>query len=276
MFGPFSYQSRPVGMSLHVVKLPNDQSANLGPMLSSLASLAQQGSISPDANAILSTLGTNLLKGFEVRLLRYDTQLVADSAEDQSLGIPKFYYGDYIVARREDRTKDIPFGEYFYDLNTAKLFSDCDCKTEIQDVTYGVIQVLRGDALAYSKQSQLVELQQAVQSLNAARISGLSVSAQAFAEVVKQKDFELNLKTVRLSPTFSKEAGKNVDDKEALLIILKKLAASINGGAPSEDAYSKSEVEGLRTALKVAFPNLSISSPMDAGDVYDRILTQLP
>lgn len=274
MFGPFKYAGHPVGISLHVVKLANDQSANMGPLLTSLATLGQQGGLSTEANGMLASLGANLLKGFDVRLLRYDSQLVRGDIDDRSLGLPKFRYGDYIVVRQEERSNDIDISRYHYRPGTAKLYTDELCVTEADNLTYGVIQVFKGDRVAYLKQAKLQELQQALQNLVAAPKT--AATSQSLDEVLRSQAFQLDLDQLRRAPEYVGKPGQRAEDKEAFLTILKKLAASPKDGASNAGLYTAAEVERLRTALKVAFPSLTLGQRLDPQLFYESAMKSTP
>lgn len=270
MFGPFEYNGNPVGISLHVVKLANDQSASLAPMLTALSSIGLQSGLPTEVSSVLNTMGSNLLKGFEVRLLRYDTLLMqGGSANDRSLGISRFVYGDYIVIRTEERSQEINFGDLRYDPATARLYRDVACTPahEVSDVTYGVIQVLRGNRSAYIKAANLANLRKQVDDFANSRMANLP--SQVLAKLARDTAFELDLKRVRAATQLG--LSGNVIEKEALYAILKKMEASTAGTRNMQaERYNDAEVDSLLNALMVAIGQ-NFSRPLSAEMIFNNI-----
>ena len=286
MFGPFQYQGNPVGFSLHVVKLANDQSANLSPLLTTLADYGKQSgaALTTEVGALLNSIGTNLLKGFDVRLLRYDTLLYsAGVSDDRSLGIPKFRYGDYIVVRKEDRDQEFDFSKYCYEPKTGKLFNGgcsegkdsptCAAGTEATDVTYGVIQVLKAAAPAQAKYQLFKGLQADVARLAAEQ--GPNLTAKSVTEVVRAGNFKADLALVRAVKSITH--GSDDEAKERLLAILKKLKDSEPHGAQNDknpDNYDARQIAELKNALEVRCTGLGWNE--DAQTIYGKLATNCP
>ncbi len=256
MFGPFPYQGNPVGFSLHVVKLANDQSANLGPMLTTLANLGKQSSaaLGSEVGAVLNSIGSNLLKGFDVRLLRYDTMLYsAGFADDQSLGISKFYYGDYIVVRKEDRTQEVDFSKFRYNPQNGHLYSDSQCTagSEVRDLTYGVIQVLKASQAANGKPQLLKELRTGLAELASA--DGANLTAGAVQTVYKTASFKADLDLVRRSRGFRK-AG-DFEGQEGFLAVIQRVKSSTSSdGKTAQGApYTVEQLDQIKNAARVLY-----------------------
>ena len=281
MFGPFQYQGNPVGFSLHVVKLANDQSANISPLLTTLADYGKQSgaALTPEVGALLNSIGTNLLKGFDVRLLRYDTLLYsAGVSDDRSLGIPKFRYGDYIVVRKEDRDQEFDFSKHCYEPKTGKLFNagcsedknstTCTPGTEATDVTYGVIQVLKAAAPAWAKVQLLKELQEKVARLAADQ--GPNLTAKSVTEAVRAGTFKADLALVKAVKSIM--TGSDDEAKERLLAILTKWKESeTRQSKPEADDYDAGQRSQLRTALDSRCTKLGWSE--DARTLYEQTAT---
>lgn len=285
MFGPFAYQGNPVGFSLHVVKLANDQSANLSPLLTTLADYGKQSgaALTPEVGALLNSIGTNLLKGFDVRLLRYDTLLYsAQLSDDRSLGIPKFRYGDYIVVRKEDRDQEFDFSRYCYEPKTGKLFNagcsegkdptTCTPGTEATDVTYGVIQVLKAAAPAWAKIQSLKELQDKVARLAADQ--GPNLTAKSVTEAVRAGNFKADLALVKAVKSIM--TGSDDEAKERLLAIVTKWKESKTPveGKPKTDDYEAGQLSQLQIALNARCNGLDWTG--DALNIYGQMATKCP
>lgn len=286
MFGPFKYHGYPVGIQLHVVKVANDQTGKLGPMLSALASAAQNSGLSVGATSILNSIGSNLLKGFDVRLMRYHSQFnqAVKNEDDKSVGITKLYYGDYIVIRTEKRQEDIDFDEFCYDPRKAKLYDrqgdDCTDNTEKSNkVTYGIINVSKGDREAYAKQETYLTLSQALQSSSTGP-NGLS--AKVVSDIVKPAAFNSDLLILQESPKLSKT---NIAYITKVKGVLDKLGASTAGAtlnastdmcklaampATNPDAYSQDQVNLMRQTVFVITNNL-VSCPVNSATEYSGI-----
>lgn len=251
MFGPVEYQGNPVAISLYVLKIANDASGKMAPMLSSLSTLGKNIS-TPEVTGVLETLGTQLLKGQDARIFRYDTMLRARTDKSiPNLATGDFLYGDYILIRQEVRQKPIDWEKYRYNPLNGKLYTDEACTKEEGTVSYGVIQVNKGNKVAYMKYASYGDLRKAI--ADAAANAEPSAAAKAMQKA--SEDYSQTLLYNQALATIESSSGEtkpSLDQRAELQTVLKNIKDSISSPAGKLDPtrhFSSSAVDKLLFAI---------------------------
>lgn len=267
MFGPVQYNGNPVGVSLYVIKLANE-GGKMGPLLSSLATLGKSVGGNVEVLGILETLGTRLLNGQDVRYFRFDTMLGS-----QANSVPNLYgayltYGDYVLIRREDRSKPIQVSSYRYDPQTARLYSDEHCENPVTDLSYGVIQVNRGSAEAFMKWATYDTLRTAV--AQAGQNSDPKAATAALAKV--QASLDRNF-LVLAGKWKSPEVIPTPEQKIRLAAILDKVVNSVRK-TPGTPTYPPDDLERMLDELTYRF-KLTVNRTATRDDLMQKFLQEL-
>lgn len=147
IYGPITYQGRPLFLRLVILELDEEESSVASSLLSQLATLGKTAY--PPASPVLGALeevGSALLSrnGDDVEF-RYDMTFDGDGGQTTSHA--PLLFGNYLFIRHWDRNAEIPWSEFDLDPRTGRLFwaSGPRKGAEYRRFTYLTVKITRNE-----------------------------------------------------------------------------------------------------------------------------------